>query len=478
MKTTRFDALSRRSLLCGGLSLLGGRVFAQAGVLPQRAAGRRFYVAPTGSDTNRGSETSPFRTISGALRTISDLHANDTLVVMPGVYAEQVVIARGGDESGYLTLQSQVPHAARIRSPKNTYSAVNIVSNYVALEGFDVQAGGSGHGIEATFLEGNPANNGPHHIKIVNNVSHDNAGSGIGVAYGDFYTIDGNVCCRNCATNRYQGSGISIYAARAVAGATDAFRNFVRRNICFDNMIVDLPGSPEPPHSDGNGIIIDDLANSQSHYPAGAYPFETLVENNVSFRNGGRGVHVYLSDNVTVLNNTSYHNNRDKLNPGTWRGELSNVASSNTIWANNIGVADPAVNRNNVAINEASTEERRSSNVAWHSNLTFNGRPGDASVDLGKPHGVLSSGKFGDNLLGVDPLFVGGNVQEAADLRLRAGSPAVDAGTISYGASETDVAGHARVRGGSIDLGAFEYGDEEESRDDALGSGARGSTVR
>lgn len=466
------SSISRRLVLGGGLSLLGSRALGQA--MPQ-THGREFYVSPSGSDGNSGSPTSPFRSIGRVFTAISDLRGNDTVIVMPGVYAEQVVVARGGGPDGYLTLRSQVPHMAKIRSPKNTYSAVNIISSYVTFEGFDVQAGGNGHGIEATFIGGKSSNNGPHHVRILNNISHHNAGSGIGVAYGDFYTIDDNICYANCATNHYQGSGISIYAARAVPGTDLAFRNFVRRNVCFDNSIIDLPGDPEPPHSDGNGIIIDDLANSQSGYPAGTYPFRTLVDSNVAFHNGGRGVHVFLSDNVTVRNNTCCHNNRDKLNPGTWRGELSNVGSSHTIWVNNIGFADPAANRNNTAINEASTAALRSRDVIWKNNLTYDGRPGGASLSLGEPNVTLGT-RAGGNLFGVDPQFVGREIERASDLQLRASSPAIDAGTMAFGISESDAGGQPRKKGQTVDVGAFEYdgrGQEDANRMDAPGGAAQ-----
>jgi serralysin len=435
--------------LTGGLLVAADRAF-------PFSAGRSFYVSPGGSDDNPGTVEAPFSSISRVFTVVRDLGANDTVIVMPGLYPEQVVVSRGGDMTGYLTLRSEIPHAAKIRSPEGTYSAVNIISNYVVFDGFDVQGSGSGHGIEATFIDGNSANDGPHHVKILNNISHHNAGSGIGVAYGDFYTIERNICYGNCASNPYQGSGISIYEPRPVSGSSQGFRNFVRRNRCFDNMVVRLPGEPEPPHSDGNGIIIDDFTNSQTGHPAGIYPFKTLVENNVSYGNGGRGVHVFLSNNVVVLNNTSYRNNRDRLNPGMWRGELSNVGSCNIIWANNIGVADPAINERNTAINEGSTPRLKSENVVWRNNLTFDGHPGRASLNVDKPNSTLTATRPNMNLLGIDPQFVGAEVRSADDLRLLPGSPAVDAGTIAFGASTCDFLGRPRNQSRAVDIGALE----------------------
>ena len=151
---------------------------------------------------------------------------------------------------------------------------------------------------------------------------------------------------------------------------TAGFHNVVRNNICFGNRVIDLPGNPEPAHTDGNGIIIDDFRNTQlpdvgqygqlkSRKSATNYVFNTLVENNLSYGNGGKGIHIFLSDNVTVRNNAAHWNNRDELNPGTWRGELSNFLGSNNIWVNNIGIANPAINGSNTAIGEFELNELR-----------------------------------------------------------------------------------------------------------------------
>lgn len=437
-------------------ALLFGVATSRPALAAQDDPARTFYVSSLASDSNTGTQDSPFATIGRAVQAVARNGANHSILVMPGTYREQVIVSTGGDPTGDLVIRSIVPHAAKIRSPVNTYSAVNIVQSYVTFEGFDVSAGGDGPGIEATFIDGDSKNNGPHHITILDNISHGNAGSGISVSYGDFYRIEGNTCFGNCATSIYQGSGISIYAARAVSG-TDGFRNFIRNNYCYENMTLNLPGDPEPAHSDGNGIIIDDLKNTQSGHPAGAYKFRTLVENNVAYRNGGRGVHVFLSDNVIVANNTCCYNNRDPLNPATWRGDLSSVDSGNCEWVNNLAVADPAVNPDNTAILDGASTIESGPNV-WRRNLTFDGRPQSASVRLQRPNAILTSTGVDANILGADPLFIRGGVDVATpDFRLRPDSPARGAGIVWQGESKIDVEGSTRTGAGEIDIGAYEF---------------------
>jgi parallel beta-helix repeat protein len=456
----RFE-ISRRKVLGAGGFMMASLAKPPAGLaayLAGREASfrRTFYVANSGNDSHPGTSQLPFRTVTGALAAIPNLGANDAIMVMPGIYKEQIVLNKGGDATGYLTLRSLAKHQALIRSPKDTYSAVNIVKDYVVVDGFDIQAGGDGHAIEATFLDSNRKNNGPHHVKILNNICHHSAGSGVGVAYGDWYTIEGNMCHDNCHTNKFQGSAISIYEARAISDLTPGPHNIVRNNVCFRNIALDLPGDPEPPHSDGNGIIIDDFRNSQTGNPAGTYLFGTLVENNVVYDNGGKGIQIFLSDNIMIRNNTAYHNNRDPLNPSTWRGELSNVSSSNIIWVNNIGVADADIHASNTAISEFDTKEQVNQNVLWYNNLTFNGRVGEASINSVRRNVSLTTRSPYCNLLGVDPKFVDPDAKSAANFHLQPGSPALHAGTKAHGVAPTDLDGNQRGMGGTVDIGAYE----------------------
>lgn len=53
------------------------------------------------------------------------------------------------------------------------------------------------------------------------------------------------------------------------------------------------------------------------------------------------------------------------------------------------------------------------------------------------------------------PLFVSA---ETGDLRLRAGSPCIDAGSNEFCQSDTDLAGNRRVQGFRVDMGCYEYG--------------------
>ncbi|WP_176562779.1 DUF4082 domain-containing protein [Paracoccus liaowanqingii] len=391
-----------------------------------------YFVSPTGSDDNTGTAESPWQSIGHAMD--ASLQPGDEVVVRPGTYNEQVSITQSGSAGSDIVLRSETPGAALIRPPEWAWNALDIRANHVTVRGFDISGSGGGDGIEA---------NDVHHIQILDNIVHGNGESGIQTNWAEFITIDGNTTYGNAWGGWF--SGISLYQTRNITGDTETpgFRTIVSNNISYDNV------TQNGAHTDGNGIIIDDFQSTQTAGHAN-YDYPTLVENNLVYQNGGKGIAVHWSDNVTVRNNTAWHNNLDQANEGTWRGELSNQDSNGTTWINNIAVADPSASADNTAIGFYGNNE----NVEWLNNLSFNGRDGDVSMRLdgGNAAPSVSAG----NLLGVDPSFV----DPPSNFRLAPNSPARDSGSASRGEATEDLDENPRSQG-PIDMGAYEApGDE------------------
>lgn len=395
-----------------------------------------FYVSTDGSDGGSGSASSPWRTINHAVH--AEVGAGDRIIVRSGTYVEQVWINRGGSAAGDLTIKSEVPGGAHVIAPSGSYSAINIRGSYVTLDGFKVK-GAEGHAIDGE---------GVHHVTVTNNTAHDSGGSGISFQHFEFIRIEGNEVYANASTNGYQTSGISIYQARNITGdtTTPGFRAIVKDNVSYNNSAGPAMNFD---HTDGNGIIVDDFQSTQATgHPS--YGFPTLVEGNLVFGNGGKGIQVTWSDHVTVRNNTAYHNNTDPMMSSTWRGELSNAQSSDNTWVNNIAVADPSTNSNNTAIGNYSYGGYKNAGVTWENNLTYNGTVGEPSVktDGGNP----APSAAGGNQLGVDPRFVD---PENGDFHLASDSPAINGGTGAHGLASEDLDGGPRVVG-KVDMGAYE----------------------
>jgi Ca2+-binding RTX toxin-like protein len=340
-----------------------------------------YYVATDGSDFGDGSEGAPWRTITNAMR--ANLQPGDEVVVKSGTYHEAVVVTKSGSEAGHITIRSEEPGGAKIRAPAES-TGITINGSYVKLDGFDV-AGSNKGGI--TGLE-------VHHVEITNNIVHDNINNGIFLGKGDFWLIEGNIVYNNAALGG--SSGIHLKAAHNITGAaaTDDFRIVVRDNIAFDNTWK--TGA----HTDGNGIILDDFRNTQiPELPP--YELKTLVENNLTYGNSGRGIQVAWSDYATLRDNIAW-NNMTHQESEFWRGEFSNMGSNFNTWIGNIAVADVSIHPNNSAIiNVSFAGDPTNQGIVWLDNTTFNGTPGDAAlyVNNGNNRPTAANG----NLLGVDP---------------------------------------------------------------------------
>jgi hypothetical protein len=183
--------------------------------------------------------------------------------------------------------------------------------------------------------------------------------------------------------------------------------------------------------SDGNGIIID-----INVYPYNSptildkpYTGRTLVENNVSYNNGGSGIHSYLADHVDIINNTVYGNGYMVNYP-----DMFGNRSRDTKIMNNIIYSDRPGGKCNSAPTAGYT-------TVYNYNIYYNGTVGFS----------------GANDKTLNPMLVNPSINPlVANFALTAGSPAIDAGTQTI-FSAKDKNGVARPKGAGVDCGAFEF---------------------
>jgi parallel beta-helix repeat protein len=314
-----------------------------------------YYVDGTnGNDANSGSKTAPWKTIQNADNGYSHTpQAGECVNVLPGDYpvTSSLIMAHGGNSNaatGFVVYRSTVPQAAHLVAEQGlTSDMILLWAPYVIVDGFNIDGNHaltSGHGIDGCANGGQPGNIA-HHFIALNNMIHDMGGAGLSTCTADFISWQHNVIYNTSATNPYQVSAIDIWQPKALARGSYkqtpwdnvAFGLVIGYNKVFSN--GEGPSIPSP-HTDGNAIIVDTTYGSNQCPTCGTpYPGNTLVLGNVAYNNGGAGVHVFLSSNVTIANNTVYKNYQDPLNPGTLRGEINNAGSGNINWINNIGYA-------------------------------------------------------------------------------------------------------------------------------------------
>src|SRR5262245_38237878 len=89
---------------------------------PPQSGGVRYYVSPTGTDSNPGSETQPFKTIQKAADLVNP---GDTVIVEDGIYTRSsggaiVSLNRGGTSSNWVWFKSRNLWGAKVDGLLNT----------------------------------------------------------------------------------------------------------------------------------------------------------------------------------------------------------------------------------------------------------------------------------------------------------------------------------------------------------------------
>jgi hypothetical protein len=433
----------------------GKSVSSEIAKLEVKITGVVRFVSSSGSSSNDGlSEAKPLLTMQSAA-DVSD--PGDTILVMNGTYSNPdqfdnvVTMNRSGTANAWIALMAYPGQKPKIQA--RNWQGISVQASYILVEGFEVEGNRDQITLEYATAEknnnGNPLTSGncigvseryntailSHHVIIRKNTVSKCPGGGIYTVQADYVTFEDNIVWGNSYYSPYATSGISFYQ-NWNSDDTTGYKMIARRNIVYGNQnkIPFYASNPDPAKrtiTDGNGIIIDDSRNTQNNSKLGIYKGRTLVENNIVFENGARGLHVYSSDHVDMVNNTSYHNS---FQPETPEGEASTIEASDVRVFNNILV--PRSDR--VSITRYSVVSAERATQVFERNMVFGGTGFDADKTK--------------NLIGIDPKFVD---FAAKNFRLQTDSPAIDAGDSSLSAKD-DIEGKSRPLGAGSDLGAYE----------------------
>src|SRR5262249_38217728 len=281
---------------------------------PFYSCARNFYVDTNGSDTNPGTQDSPWQNIQTADASVQ---AGDCVNVQPGTYTAATNITRGGNAptpAGYVVYRCTELNACQITAAGFARGGFKISGpngvgpGFVVIDGFELAASGYstysvgiGVGDVGNFRTAPAA----HHVWLLNNIIHGYGQAGIGAGMGEFYYFLHNTAYDNSrVTCDAQGSGIGIVVPSPVPNYEPSdmdltylppFHNVVEFNVAHDNALTRCGTANNRYDTDGNGIIMDTFKNDITRV---TYPYQTLVAFNVSYNNGGGGVHVFRSSNI------------------------------------------------------------------------------------------------------------------------------------------------------------------------------------
>ena len=284
-----------------------------------------YYVGTNGADSRSQSQaqnrSTPWRNIQRAMNVAS---GGDTVIVLPGTYHEDVYMGRSGYAGGEITLRAESREVARLIG--------SISSNdqqFLRIDGFDVSnysSSGLTKGIALTRC---------HHVTVRDCRVRECYGGGIAFDQCDWILCEWNIAHHNAFSDPKQHSGISVYQPQYRGNDSRAFGIIIRNNTTFANWnYVDNADFGRP--TDGNGIVVDDFLNEQQPTGNGVpYNRMSVIENNISFDNGGQGIHCYLSQNIRIRNNTCVNN----VGSFDFGGEVTVSRSQRVYVYNNILVA-------------------------------------------------------------------------------------------------------------------------------------------
>jgi len=323
-----------------------------------------YYVASNGSDNNNGSSGAPWATLQHA--DDMNVGAGACVNVAPGTYGG-VSVANGGNKAsatGYVVYRCQALDACTINGSGGDPNGFDFgnTANYVQIDGFTLTGPDSGNSVIGVNVWNGGSFTG-HHIWVLNSIISNWTQSGLQLNSGDYFYAIHNTLFHNSHQDCVQGSGISFYQDQPVAGynptaddmtnpnpllgptwvnGSSFFHSVVEYNVTYNNAVTQCN-----PNTDGNGIIMDTFLGISGNVQN--YTSPVLIAFNVSYNNGGSGIHLLGTTNIVVANNSCYNNYLDTRIQGTYRACMDDVGGYANTFINNIAQAIPTTGPCNVA---------------------------------------------------------------------------------------------------------------------------------
>ncbi len=414
--------------------------------LEQRLVLSNYWVSPSGSDSNPGTQAKPWQTLQA---NVANLLPGDTMNVEAGTYTGFIV---GWDPPGQgeyggiagtaaqpITIQAD-PNAAPgsvIIDTRCNKTSVGIDlepgCNYVTISGFTVNDSDESvtMGIKAC---------GNNDSLIDNTIVGVNDGFGIETDGANNVLIEGNNISGTTGTN---AAGHGIYVTGNVTGA------IIKGNIVHDNQTIGI-------HINGD---------------TGGVVTNALIEDNVIYNNGNNGINADGLQDSVIENNLIYNYTNYGIclyDIDSIAGSTNNIIVNNTFNATSAVAALCAVDQstgntmlNNIFLSGSSVLYLFDAGSLSGTVSNYNVVPTGAQIedyDTGATQTLSqwqSSSGQDLNSFSATPsqLFVN---PSGNDYHLLSTSPAINAGT-STDAPSTDLDGNPRPSGTGYDIGAYEY---------------------
>jgi parallel beta-helix repeat protein len=396
-------------------------------------AATTYYVSPTGSDQNNGSQNAPFRQIRAAL---PHLQPADTLLISDGSYLGFTADSLHGQDGAPITFRatgSNVLVTPTTDRPDNRDTIFLTFCSYLVLEGL------------RSFNANRAAiriDNSPH-ITVRGGVYGNNSTWGIFTDFSDSLLLENNDCYGSQTQH-------GIYVSNSCVHPT------IRGNRLHDNYAVGLHMNGDLSQG-GTGLITGALVENNLVYNNGLGGGaginmdgvqHSLIRNNLLYNNHASGITMYQIDGAQgpqgnqVLNNTV-----DMASDARWALLISGSSGPNTVRNNILYDRNPSHGGLLYAGSADVTNTDSDANILdWISTDDGSSRLSLAQWQA-QGHEIHSLSATPASLF-VNPA--------SGDYHLLATAPAIDRGETLLDVT-TDLEGNARPSGAAFDIGCYEY---------------------
>ncbi len=466
-----------------------------------------FYVSTTGNDANPGTLAAPWRTVQKAASTVA---AGSVVYVRGGTYTEAVTVSVSGSaEAGSTRFESYPGETAVLDGtgltvPEGATGLFLVVDqSYLVIRGFELRNYTTAErGIVPAGIQIRGAS---HHVEIRDNRIHGIETRFPGATGGDAHGIAVYGDSAPASAHDIVVDGNELYdlklgssEALAINGNVERFAvtgNVVRDS---DNIGIDCIGfegtAPDPSVDQArDGTVIGNTVFNIDSFGNPAYGED---------RSAG-GIYVDGGRDILVERNVVHHSNIGIELASEHKGRSTSgiTLRNNLVYLNQVvGISIGGYDKR-----RGNTEACRIVNNTLYHNDTLETETGEINIQFATRDNVIrnnvvaagAQGKLLGNEFkknrgnvvdsnifsvptGADPVWrwrkktyesldayrdATGNDENSAladplltdDLRLRPGSPAIDAGDEFVDPGPLDIDGEPRVQGARVDIGADEY---------------------